>query len=91
MTKAILLGWDSTHLPPKGQARHIQKTVRDSIRRDLAGLACPSDLLFHHVLLTDAEEDGPFVFVYGTTGSDMFHCKYDPGPMFPKPRHIRVE
>lgn len=81
MTKAIPLEWASTHLPPKGQVRAIQKKVRASLRDDLIGIGVPADLLFHHVFLTGQEEEGPFVFVYGERGSDAYHCKYDPGPM----------
>lgn len=52
----------------------------DLVRADLCAncrqLKRASDLVFHHVFLTDDIEDGPFVVVHGEEGDTALHCTY---------------
>jgi hypothetical protein len=52
----------------------VDKVVIENIRH-FDRLACPSDLITHHIGLTK-DRHGPSVHVYGKKGSDKFHCLY---------------
>ena len=56
----------------------IVKQDLSKVNDDLEGKC--SNLIFHHVFLTD-DYDGPLVIVWGEEGdNDFYHCEYDPKP-----------
>jgi hypothetical protein len=75
------LVWDAEWLPPMGMRKVIEAAVRIDIKTRLSGLSHPSVLIAHHSFLTE-DHHGPMVFVYGVPGSDKFHCRYDPNPIW---------
>lgn len=72
---AVRLVWEDGLLPPDREAAEAK--IEAEIRRDLAGMEKPEDLVFHIVFLSD-DDCGPSVMVYGKEGSDAFYCSYTP-------------
>lgn len=67
----ITLAWEDGPDKPAG----LDAIVEADIRRNLAGLRKPADLITHHVQLS-ADIYGPSVHVYGCEDSGVFHCSY---------------
>lgn len=54
----------------------LEETVIEDIKRNLKSSGKPSDLIFHHIFLTDNYR-GPSVLVWGKEGDDeYYHCEY---------------
>ena len=69
----IKIKWKS--IPPV-EIREIEKIVIEDIERNLSSVDQPSNLIFHHIFLTE-DYKGPCVLVWGEEGDDeYFHCEY---------------
>lgn len=54
----------------------ILERVRTDIAEELTSLSKASDLVFHHVFLSDNYLSGPIVTVWGERRDKRLHCEY---------------
>jgi len=75
MAKAIKLEWHDTDAELIEQ--HTDTVIFDLMKYVHEDLNHVSNLIFHHVFLTD-DKGGPCVYVWGREGSDAYQCEYTP-------------
>lgn len=73
--KPIKLEWHNTDAELIDQ--HTDAVIFDLMKYMHEDLDQVSDLIFHHVFLTE-EDGGPCVCVWGKEGSDAYQCEYMP-------------
>lgn len=75
MSTLIKLEWHDTSAEMIEQ--HTDAVISDLTKYVHGDLARVSDLIFHHVFLTN-DMGGPCVFVWGRDDSDAYQCEYAP-------------
>ena len=63
-------------LPSTENVLDLEELVTQDIKKTLDSIEKPSNLIFHHVFLSD-DYNGPSVLVWGKEGDDeYYHCEY---------------